>query len=508
MSWEGEPHFRWSKMYRGVRYRIRCGDLKTPPPWTKDSTASAANLWWKAKNCEIDALHCPTPHLDPTSRLLRGTLETTPLDDLREIADRGRAAADLIDLLDHAACDGDVERTADGVFIGRMDATEELVGRLLDGQPVPLDGLDRGLRGRPLEEARRVELVGRLTARLAPDVVKDHDRTIRGQIEAWLRLKEAAVGAGEIDPGRYGAYKATAAIFRNWIGGEKEVTAITPAKLEEFHAWLLTQVSTRKQWMRAGDRRQTHGAPGYSTDYAASILHTTKMLVARLADHGLVSCPPSVFRKLKISKKRGNIQTFTVTEVRALLTGCDGHAERTKLYLLLCVNCGFYQSDISDLVDSELDWQAGTITRSRSKTPDGPVVTFPLWPETLDLLKRHRNTNQSLKTDDGGVRVLVTAKGGPLVPSTLENGKHRKTDTIQSAYRRLVARLEVPRKALKLLRKTSASLLEKHDVYGRYAQYFLGQSPRTQAENHYVVPSKEKFFAAVAWLREQYLTEP
>ena len=105
-----------------------------------------------------------------------------------------------------------------------------------------------------------------------------------------------AVGAGEIDPGRYGAYKATAAIFRNWVGADTEVAAITAAKLEGFHAWLLSQVATRKQWLRGGGRQGTRGAPGYSTDYAASVLHTTKMLLARFADHGLASHSPGVLR--------------------------------------------------------------------------------------------------------------------------------------------------------------------------------------------------------------------
>ena len=32
-----------------------------------------------------------------------------------------------------------------------------------------------------------------------------------------------------------------------------------------------------------------------------------------------------------------------------LLAACDGFSERTKLYLLLMLNCGMYQNDISEL---------------------------------------------------------------------------------------------------------------------------------------------------------------
>ena len=46
---------------------------------------------------------------------------------------------------------------------------------------------------------------------------------------------------------------------------------------------------------------------------------------------------------------------------------------------------------------------------------------------------------------------------------------------------------------MKLLRKTSSSLLETHEVYGRYATLFLGQSPRSIADRHYVWPSQDLF---------------
>ena len=60
------------------------------------------------------------------------------------------------------------------------------------------------------------------------------------------------------------------------------------------------------------------------------------------------------------------------------------------------------------------------------------------------------------------------------------------------------------RKPFKLLRETSASLLADHRQYKFYVQYFLGHSPKTVADKHYVVPSDEEFFEALGWLRKQY----
>jgi hypothetical protein len=72
----------------------------------------------------------------------------------------------------------------------------------------------------------------------------------------------------------------------------------------------------------------------------------------------------------------------------------DGAAsDRTKLYILLMLNCGMTQQDISDLLVTEVDWAAGAITRKRSKSADHkgvPTVKYALCPETLRLLRQER----------------------------------------------------------------------------------------------------------------------
>ena len=59
-------------------------------------------------------------------------------------------------------------------------------------------------------------------------------------------------------------------------------------------------------------------------------------------------------------------------------------------------------------------------------------------------------------------------------------------------------------KPLKLLRKTTASLLDGEPEYGRYVNHFLGHAPRSIGERHYVTPSAERFDEAIAWLGHQY----
>ena len=79
------------------------------------------------------------------------------------------------------------------------------------------------------------------------------------------------------------------------------------------------------------------------------------------------------------------------SEVQTLIEAAPG---QLKLHLLLMLNCGFTQQDVADLGQEEVDWLAGMISRRRSKTGDHvtvPMVSYRLWPETFELLRRFRS---------------------------------------------------------------------------------------------------------------------
>ena len=286
--------------------------------------------------------------------------------------------------------------------------------------------------------------------------------------------------------GRFDAYCRNIGKFAEWIGAQTAIDAIDEAKLEGFFNHLSAKV----------------GADEYSATYAHSLLMTAKQFISRLAEMRFIPLPGNIrSRRFRFNHSApAKIETFTVEEVRDLLAACDGFSERTKLYLLLMLNCGMYQNDIAELKTNEVGWSKGTLTRARSKTRQrhGPVVTYKLWPETLALLKKHRAT---------GELALTTDEGNPLVRYWLENGVMRRYDAIQSAWSRLAAKMGVRkiRLGMKHLRKTSASLLGQHPHYKFYANHFLADSPRSIADRHYVRPHDDEFFLALDWLREQLL---
>ena len=59
-------------------------------------------------------------------------------------------------------------------------------------------------------------------------------------------------------------------------------------------------------------------------------------------------------------------------------------------------------------------------------------------------------------------------------------------------------------KPLKQIRKTSATLIENHEHFGRYVPHYLGHVPQGVAARHYSAPSIDLFDRIVAWLGQQY----
>jgi integrase len=313
------------------------------------------------------------------------------------------------------------------------------------------------------------------------------DRAVKAQVEAWKQLLRGACQSRQMSEGRFDGYCRNIGKFVEWIGEDTAIDAIDEAKLEGFFNHLSGHVAAQK----------------YSPHYAHTLMMTAKQFISRLAEMRLTPLPGNIrSRRFRFNHSApSKIETFSVDEVRAMLKACDSFSERTRLYLLLMLNCGMYQNDIAELQRDEVSWTKGTLTRARSKTRErsGPLVTYKLWPETFALLKKHRAKEGEL--------ALTTDEGKPLVRYWLENGEMRRYDVIQSAWSRLAGKMKMRkiRLSMKHLRKTAASLLGQHPQYKFYANHFLADSPRTVADRHYVTPSDAEFFRALDWLRGQIL---
>jgi integrase len=306
---------------------------------------------------------------------------------------------------------------------------------------------------------------------LHKEVTVDPDRTVRHQVALWLEELKGRVEAGQFGVGEYQGQTYYSKHFVAHFGEETRIDAINEELWAGFHRFLIGEMN-RGRWTAV---------------YAKKLHRSARTFIEHLASLKRIAAPENLHdKRLRFTIPTREVEVFSLDEIRMLM---DGARDQVRLLILLALNCGMTQVDISDLRHDELDWDSGRLRRKRSKTSHHkqvPEVEYQLWPETFELLKRLRSSDPD--------RVLVTKSGRPWV-----DRKTRNTDSVRTEFDKLDARLP-----FKHLRKTSATTLGGHPEFRAYAQYFLGYAPDTVADTHYVRPSRERFDLALIWLREVF----
>jgi len=169
------------------------------------------------------------------------------------------------------------------------------------------------------------------------------------------------------------------------------------------------------------------------------------------------------------------VNRFSREEINILYSAAS---ERTKMFMLLGLNCGFGQTDISCLLVGEVDIEESRIIRKRTKT--GVHCQFALWPLTVEMLKKHGNFDG--KPND---RVFLSTSGLPLVYEHFRDDKFKRTDAVRSAFSRLMRKTGISNhRGFYSLRKTAASEIEVID--STVCEMFLGHSEKGM-KRHYAV---------------------
>lgn len=235
----------------------------------------------------------------------------------------------------------------------------------------------------------------------------------------------------------------------------------------------------------------------WGEDYKRRVLGTGRTFINYLWEKRTIADLP---RNLESSvlKFKGHPKPIKTVEAKNIAKWYAHAKGQTRLHCLLALNCGFIPSDCSTLLQSEVDWENGTITRKRGKTKDCedvPTVTYKLWESTFTLLKEYRSSHPEF--------VLLTKTGKQWVVSKYDGDKYTNSNSIGTNYKRTSTEAGV-KFSPKQLRTTAANMLGKHPQYKFYHDYFLGHSPRTVSEKHYLQPSDQEFFEALAWLEKQF----
>lgn len=235
----------------------------------------------------------------------------------------------------------------------------------------------------------------------------------------------------------------------------------------------------------------------FGQTYAADIFKTAKMFIRWLHETDILAHPPKnlTSRALRITREPPVVKTYTVEQIRELFAAAP---EELKLYILLALNCGMTQVDISTLKPESVDWKAGTLTRKRGKTAHFervPTVTYQLWDITIQLLKK-------LRSDDPN-HLLLSSKGTTLRGEELRNGKLVRRDPIRVAFERL--RKSLGQKGdFKSLKKTSASLLRDHSEFNGVEAVFLDHAPKSMSDRHYTTVPTALLARGLDWLEATF----
>jgi len=140
--------------------------------------------------------------------------------------------------------------------------------------------------------------------------------------------------------------------------------------------------------------------------------------------------------------------------------------------------------------------------RKRTKTSeekDVPEVNYKLWPQTLKLLKKHFSTHETL--------TLTSKTGSKLWTNWIgEDGKEHEKNLIGLQWKK--AQYVKGKKIkdaipLKAFRSIGSTIIGDHREYGRYYSHYLGHSPKSIADKHYVPPSEELFDEIMAYVGKQ-----
>ena len=272
-------------------------------------------------------------------------------------------------------------------------------------------------------------------------------------------------------------------VVKEHFGGDFDVTLINGQSLVDMQLFAVKQAE------------EGRFAESTARDVFAAFKQLLKWLysVAELLDR-----LPRNFddKSLAIHVSASEPETLPVDKINELLAQSTA---RTELYILLGLNCGYRQSDIASINPREVDWNAGTISRKRTKTAKKkrtPTVTYKLWPRTLELLMK-----EGKRTGD---RVLLSLNGTPLVNNTLrDNGRTKNRDAIKSAIKRVAKKTKIPF-SMDLLRNTSATLLRGNAKYTTLVDLFLGHAPRSMADKHYAAAPVELLAEALDWLAGEF----
>jgi len=265
-------------------------------------------------------------------------------------------------------------------------------------------------------------------------------------ISDYLSERETECKAGQLSFARLDRLSLYLAKFSAYAGGSLPITVVSETLLGDFRRTLLADVA---------DKTLSAYTAAYTLDAILAVLQWAW-------EHRLVSDLPRNKRSLGVTLPTPKPKAYNKAEIAAILSACETDYQR--LLVLLPLNTGMLQADISALAPNDYDGQF--LYKARQKT--GIMGCWRLWPETVALVEKLRKTT--------GDRLFLGEKGNPLV--------HGSSDAVKLVWERIAKKAKVAG-LYKTLRSTAASIIEEQG-YVDIVSIFLAHKRHSVASKFYI----------------------
>ncbi len=251
--------------------------------------------------------------------------------------------------------------------------------------------------------------------------------TLAEMVNAYLTAAKNRTEAGGISPVTFSDYKWTGKAIIGHFGRTVAPEGIRPTEFARFRNALTAN---------------------YSPSRVGKMVTQTRMIFRWAFESEVIEAQPNFGpdfkstskRESRIAKAKRVDNLFAAEQIHELLDRAD---DSYRAMILLGINCGVGNTDISQLTRSMLDYDSGWLDYPRPKT--GVERRMPLWPETVTALKRVLNARPTPSTKKLSDRVFLTRTGCEVVDVKSDG---QRVDKLTIRFRRLLQLTDLYSKGL------------------------------------------------------------
>jgi len=280
--------------------------------------------------------------------------------------------------------------------------------------------------------------------------------TLKQLCDLYLQYQHSRLLAGALTPKHYNDDIKSLGRLMSFLGQSCRIESISTLDIQSYKRKLQSVYSVNRQNLHIGIMK--------------AMFHWARR-------NDVLETIPNIDAISKGKTVRKEMCTFNSQQIKKLLSAAN---VKMQAMIWLGLNCGFGCTDCGKLKWKDLDLRNGRVRFPRNKT--GVGRNFPLWPETIEALK---------KLPRSGQLVFYTSQGQSWVTTVIKingNGEREylSINRITPVFSRLMkkARIQVPKgTGFYALRRTAATMAARSgDPFA--VQRLLGHVDLTMATRY------------------------